>query len=694
LDRAKAIQGTEISAQSFLWLLASLHRIARLPFDAALVLGRFPPPYDRVVLLDALRSAGFRAGEVAASAPRIASLPLPAVAFLRRGAEEVVPALLVRCDGQRLLFFEAGSAEAKTRPLAQFDALFEGVAILVAPPQPREDEVAGFPGEKKAFGFRWFVPELLKHRAIWRDVLIASAAIMLVGLATPLFTQVVIDKVVVHQTTSTLLVAASGLLVFLVFNAAMSWMRQYLVIHTGNRVDAVLATGVLRHLFRLPVPYFEHRPTGVTVARLQGVETIREFITGAAVSFVLDLPFLVIVVAVMFAYSWQLSLIALGVMLLLAAISILVTPVLRARLNRQFMLGARNQAFLTEYVSGVETVKTLQFEPVLERRYGDFLASYLSSSFAARGLSNTYNVGANALEQLMSLAILVVGALLVMRNDGFTIGMLVAFQMFAARMAQPMLRIAGLWQEFQQASIAVRRLGDILDAPAEPHTLVPSHGGAGGGLIEVQSLSFRYSERHPYLYRNLGFTVRPGTLLLVAGPSGCGKSTLAKLLLGFYPPSDGRIQIDGRDIAHLAANELRQFFGVVPQETTLFSGTIYENLSMANPHAVFDDIVAACRLAEIHDVIEKLPQGYQTAIGEHGVGLSGGQKQRLAIARALLKKPKILIFDEATSNLDHATAEHFAHTVNQLKGGATILFIAHQVPQALDVDEVVDLARP
>lgn len=694
MDRAKAIQGTEISAQSFLWLLASLHRIARLPFDAALVLGRFPPPYDRVVLLDALRSAGFRAGEVAASAPRIASLPLPAVAFLRRGAEEVVPALLVRCDGQRLLFFEAGSAEAKTRPLAQFDALFEGVAILVAPPQPREDEVAGFPGEKKAFGFRWFVPELLKHRAIWRDVLIASAAIMLVGLATPLFTQVVIDKVVVHQTTSTLLVAASGLLVFLVFNAAMSWMRQYLVIHTGNRVDAVLATGVLRHLFRLPVPYFEHRPTGVTVARLQGVETIREFITGAAVSFVLDLPFLVIVVAVMFAYSWQLSLIALGVMLLLAAISILVTPVLRARLNRQFMLGARNQAFLTEYVSGVETVKTLQFEPVLERRYGDFLASYLSSSFAARGLSNTYNVGANALEQLMSLAILVVGALLVMRNDGFTIGMLVAFQMFAARMAQPMLRIAGLWQEFQQASIAVRRLGDILDAPAEPHTLVPSHGGAGGGLIEVQSLSFRYSERHPYLYRNLGFTVRPGTLLLVAGPSGCGKSTLAKLLLGFYPPSDGRIQIDGRDIAHLAANELRQFFGVVPQETTLFSGTIYENLSMANPHAVFDDIVAACRLAEIHDVIEKLPQGYQTAIGEHGVGLSGGQKQRLAIARALLKKPKILIFDEATSNLDHATAEHFAHTVNQLKGGATILFIAHQVPQALDVDEVVDLARP
>jgi subfamily B ATP-binding cassette protein HlyB/CyaB len=691
LDRAAAIQGTEISAQGFLWLIGSLHRLAGLPFDAALLRGQYPPPYDRVVLLDALRATGFRAGEVAVSRTRLGTLPLPAVGFLRKGTGEVAPALIVRQDAQRFLFFEASSDEAKARPVAEFDAAFEGVAILVTPPEPPEDHVKGFAREKERFGFRWFVPELLKHRSIWRDVLVASAAIMLVGLATPLFTQVVIDKVVVHHTTSTLLVVASGLLVFLVFNAAMSWMRQYLVIHTGNRVDAVLATSILRHLLRLPVPYFEQRPTGVTVARLQGVETIREFITGAAVSFVLDLPFLCIVLAVMFAYSWQLSLIALGIMLALAAISVLVTPALRARLNKQFMLGARNQAFLTEYVSGVETVKTLQFEPVLERRYGDFLASYLSSSFAARGLSNTYHVAANALEQLMTLAILVAGALLVMRNDGFTIGMLIAFQMFAARMAQPMLRIAGLWQEFQQASIAVRRLGDIVDAPAEPHSLAPSRGASGNGRIEVQRLSFRYSERHPYLYRNLAFTVRPGTLFLVAGPSGCGKSTLAKLLLGFYPPSDGRIQIDGRDIAHLAANELRQLFGVVPQETTLFSGTLYDNLSMANPHAGFEDIVAACRLAEIHNVIESLPQGYQTPIGEHGVGLSGGQKQRLAIARALVKKPKILVFDEATSNLDHATAEHFAQTVNQLKGSATILFIAHQVPQALEADAVLRL---
>jgi subfamily B ATP-binding cassette protein HlyB/CyaB len=272
-----------------------------------------------------------------------------------------------------------------------------------------------------------------------------------------------------------------------------------------------------------------------------------------------------------------------------------------------------------------------------------------------------------------------------MRNDGFTIGMLVAFQMFAARMAQPMLRLSGLWQELQQANIAVKRLGDIMDAPAEPYTLAPSRA-EGPGQIDIQGLAFRYSEHHPYLYRNLNYVIRPGTLIVIAGPSGCGKSTLAKLLLGFYRPSDGRIQLDGRDLRHLSANELRQAFGVVPQETTLFSGTIYDNLSMASPHAGLEDIVAACRAAEIHDTIARLPEGYQTKLGEHGVGLSGGQKQRIAIARALLKKPKLLIFDEATSNLDTRTAESLAQTINKLKGGATIVFITHAVPRGLQVD--------
>jgi len=666
-----------LSGSDFVWLIGSLCQINRLPFDAALVLQRFPAPHSHHQSIEALQSLGFRTGEA-----DLARASLPCVAFLK--GEPRRAAIIVRCEAGQALYFAAGTQRAERAPLERFEPRAIVARHEAAPPLPGESDA-------RAFGFRWFWSELARHRRIWRDVILASLFIQLIGLATPLFTQVVIDKVVVHQTQSTLIAIAVGLAMFMLFNAGMTWLRQYLVLHTGNRVDAVLGSQVFRHLLQLHLPYFEHRPTGTLIARLHAVETIREFMAGAAVSLILDLPFLVIFVAVMFAYSWQLTLIALGMLGLVAGVSIAVVPVLRARINRQFLMGARNQAFLTEYVAGIETVKSLQMEPRLEQRYDELLATYLSAGFATRQLSNTYNVVANALEQVMTLAILCVGALLVMSNDGFTIGMLVAFQMFAARMAQPMLRLAGLWQEFQQASIAVKRLGDIMDAPAEPYALAASRTSEGRGEISIADLSFRYSPEHPFLYRRLSLVLKPGKLSVIAGPSGCGKSTLAKLMLGFYPPSEGRIAIDDRDIGHLSANELRQYFGVVPQETYLFSGSIYENLIAANPNAAFDQVVQACRIAEIHDFIERLPKGYNSELGEHGVGLSGGQKQRLAIARAVLKRPRVLIFDEAASNLDAATAERFAQTVNQLKGKVTIVYIAHQLPRGLQVDELFAL---
>ena len=334
------------------------------------------------------------------------------------------------------------------------------------------------------------------------------------------------------------------------------------------------------------------------------------------------------------------------------------------------------------------TVKSLQMEPDIDRKYGDLLSQYLSAGFSTKQIGNTYNVIATGLEQLMTLSILIVGALRVMQNDGFTVGMLVAFQMFASRMSQPMLRLVGLWQEFQQANIAVKRLGDIMDMPQEPHALIPQREQTGKGMLAIHDLAFRYSEELPWLFRKLDLAFKPGHLSVIMGPSGCGKSTLAKLMLGFYQPQEGHIALDGKDIRYLAANELRSVFGVVPQETVLFSGTLYDNLVMAHPHATFNDVIAACKAAEIHEVIEKLPAGYQTEIGERGTGLSGGQKQRIAIARALLKRPKILIFDEAVSNLDQPTAELFARTINKLKGLVTMLFITHQIPRGLQVDEV------
>jgi subfamily B ATP-binding cassette protein HlyB/CyaB len=269
--------------------------------------------------------------------------------------------------------------------------------------------------------------------------------------------------------------------------------------------------------------------------------------------------------------------------------------------------------------------------------------------------------------------------------------MLVAFQMFASRMSQPLLRLVGLWTEFQQADIAVKRLGDIMDVPIEPYALTPARPAGGAGRIEIDNLAFRYSGHHPYLFRNLDQSFTPGRLTVIMGPSGSGKSTLAKLLQGFYQPSEGSIRIDGRDIHHLSANELRAHFGVVPQETVLFAGSLYHNLTLGSPNAGFEEVVQACKLAEIHEFIDRLPQGYQTEVGEHGIGLSGGQKQRIAIARALLKRPKILIFDEATSNLDNATAEQFARTINRLRGKVTMLYIAHQVPKGLRVDAAVEL---
>jgi len=702
-----------LAAEDLVWALGSLCSLNRLPFSAELLLKQFPPPYSHDTLVRAARSLGFKTKDKQIKAEQIHKQAFPCVAWLnpfqvkpasQDPVHEAEPAsenpeeqtklqasiaLIVQAQDDNIVFFKPGNQKPSMLPAEEFAKQYAGHIMLAAPSAKAVTDPDAPKNGASSFGFKWFIPELMKHKKVWRDVLLASLVLQLLALGTPLFTQAVIDKVVVHRTESTLIAIAIGMAVFMVFSSLMTWVRQYLVLHTGNRVDAVLGSAVFDHLFALPLRYFQNRPTGVIAARLHGVETIREFIAGAAVSLILDFPFLLICVAVMFSYSVLLSVIALGILLLIVGLCVAVAPIFQVRLNQQFLLGARNQAFVTEYIGGMETVKSLQLEPQLKAKYADYLASYLHAGFQTKQIGNTYNVAANLLEQGMSLLILVVGAYTVMNDSSFTIGMLVAFQMFAGKLSQPMLRMVGLWQQFQQASLSIKRLGDLMNAPTEPYSLVPSRDAGGQGQIELQDVSFRYTEEHPFLYKSFSLTVKPGTMMAIMGPSGSGKSTLTKLLQGFYPPSDGQIRLDGTDIRHLSANELRNYFGVVPQETTLFSGTIYDNLIMANPHATFEHVIQACKMAEIHDVIERLPQGYSTEIGERGAGLSGGQKQRIAIARALLKRPKILIFDEATSNLDSATAEHFAKTINALKGKVTMLFITHALPRSLHVDEVV-----
>ncbi len=591
-----------LSLHDFVWAAGNVAHTHRFPFNADLFIRQFAPPYSIATLIGAFEQLGFTVSDQRVREGALGKLQLPCLVALREepfaqskgtpssrsvdcgeGTTRFGIALVGTANDGRIALVTPDSPNPRTFSDEEFRALFIGLALEIVPraASPNgEDDVAQ---ADCAFGFRWFSRELLKHRTVWRDVLAASLALQFIGLATPLLTQVVIDKVVVHQTVSTLIVIGIALGILMTFGVIFSWVRQYLILHTGNRVDAVLGAGVFVHLLKLPPRYFEHRPTGVIAARLHGVETIREFIASAAVTLVLDLPFLVIFVAVMFWYSVNLTLVVLAVLTVLAFISLVAAPVFRTRLDRQFMLGARNQAFVTEYVAGLETVKSLQMEPQLNRRYEGYLATYLHAGFETRQLANAYNCVASGLEQLMTVLVLCLGAWTVMHSTEFTIGMLVAFQMFASRLSQPMLRLAGLWQQFQQAGVAVQRLGDILNAPPEPYAATPSRAGAGTGQIDIEGLAFRYAEDRRLLFHDLNVTIKPGSTIAITGPSGCGKSTLAKLLQGFYRPSTGSVQIDGTDIRHLPANELRTYFGVVPQETVLFSGSIYDNLTLAHP---------------------------------------------------------------------------------------------------------------
>jgi subfamily B ATP-binding cassette protein HlyB/CyaB len=676
-----------------LWALGSVSALHRTAFSADLIAREFPGEGSVGNLVHAARTLGFHIKTITVSAAKLARLPLPVLVVLKGDDSTDRLGLITAATDEAAVLFEGGTNTPKPVTLADLDALLAGPAWIIAPQVQAANDADAKAGRAagvtRQFGFSWFRPELLRHRKVWRDVLLASLALQLVALATPLFTQVIVDKVVVHRTESTLLAIAAVMAILLVFNAVLSWGRQYLVLHTGNRVDAVLGAAVWDHLLKLPASYFERRPTGVVAARLHAVENIREFVSGAAISLLLDLPFLLICLAVMLSYSALLTALCVGVVLVIAIASLVMAPIFQKQLNEQFMLGARNQAFVTEHIAGFETVKTLQMEPQLRQRYSGYLATYLASGFRTKQIGNTYNTFANSMDQLITLLILVIGAYTVMTNPTFSIGMLVAFQMFAGKLSQPVLRLVGLWSQFQQASLSVRRLGDVMNAPAEPYSMTPQRQNDGRGLLEISGLGFRYGEDRPLLYSGLDLVVEPGQTVAIMGPSGTGKSTFAKLLLGFYPPTQGGIRIDGVDIRNLSANELRSWFGVVPQETVLFSGTILANLQAGNPDATLDHVAQACRMAGVHEVVEALPQGYQSEIGERGAGLSGGQKQRLAIARALLKRPRILIFDEATSALDSETAEAFAKTVNQLKGKVTMLFITHALPKSLRVDAVL-----
>jgi subfamily B ATP-binding cassette protein HlyB/CyaB len=509
-------------------------------------------------------------------------------------------------------------------------------------------------------------------------VLIASFFLQIFALVTPLFFQVIVDKVLAHKSYSTLLVLIVGLIAIGLFDVTLNFLRSYALSHTSNRIDVELGRRLFHHLLRLPLGYFESRSAGQTVARIRELENIRQFLTGQGLFSALDLMFAVVFVAVLFAYSWALTLIVVLSIPLYLAIAFLVRPMLRTRTKEKFNRGAESQQFLVEAVVGVHTVKAAAVEPIMQAQWEEKLAAYVRSAFSVTMLAVGGQNAIQYVNRVTMALVLMFGAMAVM--DGtLTMGELIAFNMIASQTIQPILRLSQVWQDFQQVQVSVERLGDILNAVPEFRPQGRSTLPAPRGLIEFRNVTFRYRPGAIDVLKNMSLAVRPGEVIGIVGPSGSGKSTLGKLIQRLYVPNEGQILLDGADLSQADPGWLRRHIGVVLQENILFNRTIADNIAFSNPSMHRAQVVGIARLAGADEFIAKLPEGYDTMIEERGANLSGGQRQRIAIARALALNPPILIFDEATSALDYESERIIQANMQHIVRRRTVIIIAHRL---------------
>ncbi len=619
-------------------------------------------------LLRAAKHLGLKAGAVDSDWPRLAVVALPAIAHLKDGRFVVVG----RADADKVLVQDPAEPRPLILPRKIFEESWSGRLILFT-------KRAGLRPEDRKFDFTWFIPAIVKYRKLLGEVLVASFFLQLFALLTPLFFQVVIDKVLVHRALTTLHVLGIGMIALVLFEVILGGLRTYVFAHTSSRIDVGLGAQLFKHLLRLPLAYFEARRVGDTVARVRELESIRQFLTSSTVTVVIDLFFTIVFLAVMFFYSPLLTFVVLGTIPFYILLSVVITPMIRARLHEKFNRGAENQAFLVESVNGVETLKAMAVEPAMQRRWEEQLAGYVRASFRANNLSNVTGQVASFINKVTTIAILWIGANLVM-NGELSIGQLIAFNMLAGRVSGPVLRIVQLWQDFQQAGISVQRLGDILNAPPEPsynpnRTTLPDLAGH----VVFDNVTFRYRPDGPEILRKLSLDVPAGKVIGLVGRSGSGKSTIAKLIQRLYVPESGRVLIDGVDLAQIDPAWLRRQIGVVLQENLLFNRSVRDNIALADPGLPMEAVIKAAQLAGAHEFILELPEGYDTVVGEHGATLSGGQRQRVAIARALVTNPRILIFDEATSALDYESESIIQRNLANICRGRTVFIIAHRL---------------
>ncbi|MCP4184953.1 MAG: type I secretion system permease/ATPase [Hyphomicrobiales bacterium] len=682
-ETAKRQHGEKSIPHSGAVCLAIVMQLNKIAADPRQIMRENAPDGDFCImtLVRAAKRLGIRARMTKSSVKRLHKIPLPSIIELH--------------DGEFMILARVGQDEVLVqRPdeppvRLSFDDLTDiwtgGIVFVTTRATLASGEVL--------FGLSWFASVVGKYRRLIGEVLLASFFLQLLGLVTPIFFQVVVDKVLVHRGMTTLDVLAIGLLAISIAEVLLGGLRTYVFSHTSSRIDVELGAKLFDHMINLPLRYFESRPVGQTIARLRELENIRDFLTGSAVTVLIDSMFTVVFFAVMYMYSPTLFWISFLSVPCFVVVSAAVTPGLRVRLEEQFQRGAINQSFLTETVSGVETVKSMAVESTMRKRWEEQLAGYVRAGFRAVIFGAVGGQLVQLIMKIVTLAILWKGAILVI-NGELSVGQLVAFNMLAGQVSGPIIRLSQLWQDFQQMRISVARIGDVLNSPVEPgHNANRASLPNIVGAISFDRVSFRYDTRRPEVLRDVSLNIRQGEVVGLVGGSGSGKSTLTKLVQRLYVQERGRILIDGVDISTADTLWLRRQIGVVLQESVMFRGTVRDNIAMSDPSMPVERVHQAARVAGAHEFILEMSEGYDTLLEERGGNLSGGQRQRVAIARAIAANPPILIFDEATSALDYESERVIQNNMKQICANRTVLIVTHRLSTVRHADRIIVMDR-
>ncbi|MEH1973723.1 MAG: ABC transporter transmembrane domain-containing protein [Nostoc sp.] len=635
-------------------------------------------------LTAAAESIGFATRPVKASFDKLAQQPLPAIAHWE-GKHYVV---VYEVNKKRVIVGDPAIGQRTLTP-SEFQAGWTGYALLLQPTDLlRETQEAATP-------FWQFFDLVKPHSRVLLEVFIASVLIQLFGLITPLFTQLLLDRVIVQGSTLTLNAIGLGLLIFGFFRVTLGGLRQYLLDHTANRLGLTLIVGFIKHTFRLPLAFFESRYVGDIVSRVQENQKIQRFLTGEALSICLDLMTVFVYVALMFWYSWQMALFSLAVVPPFVFLALIATPFLRRISREVFSASAKENSYLIQSLTGIRSVRSMAIEQTVRWHWEELLNNVIKKTFSGQVISNQLQVLSSSIESLVTTGLLWFGAWQVIQNQ-LTIGQLVAFNMLLGNVIRPFQRLIVLWNQLQEVIISTERINDVLEAEPEedlehqPRQFI----SILRGHILFENVTFRYHpESDINVLENLSFEIKPEQTIAVVGRSGSGKTTLSKLILGLYLPTDGKVLIDAQDVTNISLRSLRSQIGVVDQDTFLFGGTIRENISIAHPEAPLEEVIEAASLAGADEFIKQMPMGYETQIGEGGGMLSGGQRQRLAIARALLGNPCFLVLDEATSHLDAESERIIQNNLKKILQGRTSLIIAHRLSTVRHADLILVLDR-